>query len=243
MDQLGRLARYGNGSEPVAPISRPFRKARAFVRPLGLRSRAHWNEYCKGQLRGKGRKPDDIPTNPWTFYRNDGWISLGDWLGGAVPSQPHYQQENDFSALRRCVFGLGWAGDALRRLLNIPTTPAEKREFIETARQSVGTVLALRKDFAGFFDGAKRAQLDLTNVPAELHEAFRTLMQTEHTMFGMSDSLVIAVPLGDNDEQWMAINGVLDTILAISGMAVAFARRDGIPWRARRWDSNPDWGK
>ena len=123
--------------------------------------------------------------------------------------------------------------DALQRMLRIPTTPAEKQEFIETARQSVGTVLAWRKDIAGFFDGAKRANLDLTNWPAEFHDAFRALMQTEYTMSGMSDSLVIAVPLGGNDEHWKAINGFLDTILAISqsaarSLAIGIVFRGGL---------------
>ncbi len=67
---------------------RPFRKARAFVRSLDLRSRQEWQSYCKGEMRGKGNNPDDIPTNPWNVYKNDGWTSLGDWLGtGRVAPQ------------------------------------------------------------------------------------------------------------------------------------------------------------
>jgi superfamily II DNA or RNA helicase len=55
---------------------RSFRKARAFVRELGLNSRDEWLEYCKS-----GKKPRDIPTAPQNVYVDDGWVGYGDWLG------------------------------------------------------------------------------------------------------------------------------------------------------------------
>jgi hypothetical protein len=55
---------------------RSFKQARAFVRGLGLKSTAEWNEYCKS-----GKKPADIPANPRGVYLNDGWSDWGDWLG------------------------------------------------------------------------------------------------------------------------------------------------------------------
>ena len=77
-----------------------------FVQNLGLRSRQEWQTYCKGEMRGKGNKPGDIPTNPWNIYRNDGWISLGDWLGtGAVA--PQLRQYRPFAKAR--VRSADWA--------------------------------------------------------------------------------------------------------------------------------------
>jgi superfamily II DNA or RNA helicase len=55
---------------------RPFKKARAFARNLGLKSRAEWKEYCKS-----GKKPSDIPKAPDQLYRETGWAGFGDWLG------------------------------------------------------------------------------------------------------------------------------------------------------------------
>jgi superfamily II DNA or RNA helicase len=55
---------------------RPFEKARAYVRGLGLKSFAKWLVYCKS-----GEKPDDIPSNPQAIYLKIGWTSWGDWLG------------------------------------------------------------------------------------------------------------------------------------------------------------------
>jgi superfamily II DNA or RNA helicase len=55
---------------------RPFKKARAFVRSLGLKSATEWSDYSKS-----GRKPDDIPATPDTSYATTGWAGMGDWLG------------------------------------------------------------------------------------------------------------------------------------------------------------------
>ena len=55
---------------------RSFKKARAFVNGLGLKSRADWEAYCKS-----GKEPPDIPTGPRQTYLEDGWVGYGDWLG------------------------------------------------------------------------------------------------------------------------------------------------------------------
>jgi superfamily II DNA or RNA helicase len=55
---------------------RSFKKARAYVRELGLKSVAKWWVYCKSR-----KLPDDIPANPQNVYAKMGWTSWGDWLG------------------------------------------------------------------------------------------------------------------------------------------------------------------
>jgi hypothetical protein len=79
------------GTGTVAPQLREFttfKKARAYVRRLGLGSMEEWTKYCKGELPGHKSKPDDIPANPYGTYKDKGWISLGDWLGtGRVAQQ------------------------------------------------------------------------------------------------------------------------------------------------------------
>jgi hypothetical protein len=68
----------GNESDKYK-LSKPFIDARIFVQKLGLKNSRKWKEYCRS-----GDKPDDIPTNPNTSYKND-WKGWGDWLGtGAV---------------------------------------------------------------------------------------------------------------------------------------------------------------
>jgi hypothetical protein len=54
----------------------PFEAARKFAQSLCLKSRKQWKEYCKS-----GNKPDNMPYNPDTRYKNEGWIDFKDWLG------------------------------------------------------------------------------------------------------------------------------------------------------------------
>jgi hypothetical protein len=54
----------------------PFAVARAIVRKLKLKCREEWNAWRKS-----GQRPSNIPSNPSQTYRDDGWISMPDWLG------------------------------------------------------------------------------------------------------------------------------------------------------------------
>ena len=79
---------------------RPFRKARAFVRRLGLKSRDELSEHYKS-----GKKPADIPANPYRIYANAGWVGMGDWLGtGRVANQ--LRRHRSFKKARAFVRGL-----------------------------------------------------------------------------------------------------------------------------------------
>jgi hypothetical protein len=53
-----------------------FLVARAIVRKLKLKSHKEWLAWSKS-----GQRPSNIPTNPDKVYRDDGWISMPDWLG------------------------------------------------------------------------------------------------------------------------------------------------------------------
>ena len=53
-----------------------FAVARAIVRKLKLKNQKEWWAWCKS-----GQRPSNIPSSPNLTYRNDGWISLPDWLG------------------------------------------------------------------------------------------------------------------------------------------------------------------
>jgi hypothetical protein len=77
-----------------------FKKARAFVRSLGLKSHVEWLEYCNS-----GTKPDDIPSAPFSVYAKSGWVNLGDWLGtGTIASRlPKYRSFEKARAFARSL--------------------------------------------------------------------------------------------------------------------------------------------
>ena len=55
---------------------RPFDEARAFVRPLGLKSEKEWRAFSQSENR-----PADIPSQPGRTYADAGWAGWSDWLG------------------------------------------------------------------------------------------------------------------------------------------------------------------
>ncbi len=78
----------------------PFVKARSFVHGLNLKSKNHWFEYFSS-----GKKTDDIPGDPYAIYKDEGWISWGDWLGtGRVAN--YYKEYLPFEEARSLVHRL-----------------------------------------------------------------------------------------------------------------------------------------
>jgi len=70
-DWLGYKARISRSTMLL-----PFTAARAIARGLNLRSKKEWETWCKA-----GHRPSNIPADPRHSYRNNGWISIPDWLG------------------------------------------------------------------------------------------------------------------------------------------------------------------
>lgn len=91
------------GSEYVANQQRVYKKhnvAKSFIKKLGLKSVAEWKNYCKS-----GEKPHDIPNNPDQYYKDEGWIGFGDWLGTGTIA-PHKMHFKPFSEARKFVHSL-----------------------------------------------------------------------------------------------------------------------------------------
>ena len=53
----------------------PFEEAREFVRNLKLKTSVEWQAYSRSE------RPINIPSLPSNSYKNEGWVSMGDWLG------------------------------------------------------------------------------------------------------------------------------------------------------------------
>ena len=78
-----------------------FTEARKFACSLKLTSRTDWENYRKSN-----RMPDDIPTNPNLSYKNDGWKSMGDWLGTEKIANVN-RQFRPFEEAKEVVHSLG----------------------------------------------------------------------------------------------------------------------------------------
>ena len=95
------------GTGNIAPGDirwRSFRTARKFVHSLRLSGTAEWRQYCAGELKGKPKKPNDIPSNPAPVYAASGWKSSGDWLGTGFVA---FQQRRFRAFVRARAFARG----------------------------------------------------------------------------------------------------------------------------------------
>ena len=59
----------------------PFEEARSFARSLKLESYTEWRTYRRDGMSGKPPCLENIPTHPERAFRDNGWVSWGDWLG------------------------------------------------------------------------------------------------------------------------------------------------------------------
>ena len=60
---------------------RPFARARAYVRSLGLANASEWKRFASRMNGNRHVRPADIPATPERVYAAKGWVSYGDWLG------------------------------------------------------------------------------------------------------------------------------------------------------------------
>jgi superfamily II DNA or RNA helicase len=85
------------GTDRLATFEReykPFDSARKFAQSLNLKSGREWKVLGKS-----GNLPLDIPSDPRKVYKNQGWISFGDWLGTNTIA-PQLMKYRDFKKAR-----------------------------------------------------------------------------------------------------------------------------------------------
>jgi hypothetical protein len=105
----------------------PFAAARAIVRKLKLKSNKEWLAWGKS-----GQRPSNIPGCPHQVYRDDGWISMPDWLGYETTRAPRGQMLS-FTVARAIVRKLKLKGNkewyawskSGQRPSNIPAGPRD----------------------------------------------------------------------------------------------------------------------
>ncbi len=59
----------------------PFNQARQYMHEINLKDTREWKKWSKGELEGKDKRPNFIPSNPDVVYRFKGWKSWSDWIG------------------------------------------------------------------------------------------------------------------------------------------------------------------
>lgn len=109
----------------------------------------------------------------------------------------------------------------LRKITGIPTTEDEKQRFIEITKESIGRVLNIRDAFRNYFESANLYKSDVNCVQPELQEEFlETQRKADLIFYGISDAVIIAVPLMSNDESCAVINGIRNAFVATCGIGL-----------------------
>jgi len=73
-DWLGGI--YGSGTKYKDRNIYSYEKAKKYVHDLKLKNWKEWMLIAKS-----GQLPNEIPKNPMSAFKNDGWINWGEWLG------------------------------------------------------------------------------------------------------------------------------------------------------------------
>ena len=121
----------------------------------------------------------------------------------------------------------------LSRITDIPEQgkPGEMEEFVSALKETAGTVLAVRASFERFFEGyrATERSRSIRGVPAEVAELL-DFGESQVVVRGISDSIVMQVPLGGDRDQWRQINDVWAGIYCVTTMFVVHLA-SGVPIR------------
>jgi hypothetical protein len=174
--------------KPGEIVYREFIGARDWVRSQRLKSAAEWKELSKS-----GRLPSDIPASPWRVYRDNGWTTIGDWLGKGE----HHSKNRPwrpFPDARDYVRGLGlrstdeWNAICRSGRLpsDIPTEP--RRTYRGTGWHSMGdwlgtgNVASVNRKFLPFEEARQFARA----------LGFQT--KTEYEVWARSDARPLNVP-------------------------------------------------
>jgi hypothetical protein len=121
--------------------------------------------------------------------------------------------------------------DVLRKITGLPTNEKEKNEFILRIKESLGRVDFLRDSFKKYFEAHNAEDPLEFNVPPEARALFLTSLKSEASFYGISDSIIISVPLTNKNDNCTAANGIYSAFIATCGIGLA-ALSTGLVMRA-----------
>ena len=134
------------GTGTVAPQYREYRNfkaAREFAHSLHLMSSREWGEYVTGDRPDLPPLPRDIPSSPHKVYKDEGWISSGDWLGtGRVALNKrvwrNFKNAREFARSLQLGTTNQWKNYSKGEVPNLPPLPSDVPTDPYTVYQDAG---------------------------------------------------------------------------------------------------------
>jgi len=115
---------------------------------------------------------------------------------------------------------LGQSQEVLR-LSRLPSNSEEEAHAAEILGSTAGHIKDIRQSFLGYFDARAKPTGILDKLPPEKREWANRMRRCEAEVRGLSDSIVITVPLSNEDDHSTSMNGIYATLFAICGIFVA----------------------
>ena len=191
----------GLATSPTVRQYRSFKKARAFVRNLGLKSETEWREYCES-----GKKPADIPYVPIGLTRRK--VGLEWATGSGLEIANRVRQYRPFEEARAFVRGLGlksgteWIDycKSGKKPDDIPTNPHRNlRESGWAGYGRLARILAISLlNFANIDPSRKPAPLCILGLKSEPNGRTTGSQARSPTTFQLIPTLTYAEGLGRN---------------------------------------------
>lgn len=110
--------------------------------------------------------------------------------------------------------------EALRKITGIPVSERDKEQFLELVKKSVGKVLMVRRAFKNYFEGITSHTPNTALVSPEHQQDFIKSQKANFLHYGLSDAVVIAVPLMNENENCTPMNGIFAALTATCGVAL-----------------------
>ncbi len=200
------------GTDVVATFKmkfRSFQNAKLFVNSLGIESVSQWREYSKSRNR-----PVDIPANPSKTYRNEGWISWGDWLGTGTVS-PNRRNFRPFAEAFEFSSNLGLKSVAdWRRFCREKNLPSDIPANPDQVFKNAGWI-----NWGNWLGTGRRATNELNLRPFEeaciFAQSLHLKTRSEWNNYCRSGKLPPDIPASPwrayKDQGWMGIGNWLGT--------------------------------
>ena len=110
--------------------------------------------------------------------------------------------------------------EELLKLKRLPFSSQEKAEALSILRNTAGYVMSLRRFFQDYFEAASRPTGILDKLPRDQRETAKSMRRSEVEIRGVSDSIILVVPLANTNEHCTPMNGVYASLFAICGIFV-----------------------
>jgi hypothetical protein len=109
----------------------------------------------------------------------------------------------------------------LLNLTRLPSTKDERDKATVILIDAVDNVLSLRKGFKQFFRNRNKSPGILDSLPPDKRAIAEKLRRAEAIVTGMSDAIVIAIPLNNEDDHSLSISSIYSALYSICAMFLA----------------------